>query len=367
MPSCQERCSSVGDVEVDLRPVERALPRADEVLDLVPLERLDELPLREVPFLIGAELVVGPRRELGPRLDPEEAVEVAEVRETAVELGVDLLLGAEDVRVVLGHIAHAGEPVERPGELVAVERRRLRVAQRQVAVAAQLAAEQEHVARAVHRLDGVGVLVVDRDQEHVLAELLPVARGDPERLVVDQRRLDLRVAAAGVLAPAQVLEHVEDRHPLGMPERRPRRELVEVEEVELRAEPAVVACLRLLEQLEARVEVLLGEERRPVDPGQLRVVRVAAPVGAGERRELEGLDRRRVLEVRAAAEVREVALRIQRDGALSGVDELDLVRLVLGLEPRAGLVGRDLLALPRATLGELAVHLGLDRLEVGRR
>ena len=84
----------VGDVEVDLRPVERALPRADEVLDLVPLERLDELALGEVPLLVGAELVVGPRRELGPRLDPEEAVEVAEVLETAVELGVDLLLAS---------------------------------------------------------------------------------------------------------------------------------------------------------------------------------------------------------------------------------------------------------------------------------
>ena len=58
-------------------------------------------------------------------------------------------------------------------------------------------------------------------------------------------------------------------------------------------------------------------------------------------------------------------LRVQRDRALGGVDELDLVRLALGLEPRAGLVGRDLLALPRAALGELAVHLGLDRLEVG--
>ena len=246
-----------------------------------------------------------------------------------------------------------------------MERRGLGVAQRQLAVAPQLAAEEEHVPGAVHRLDGVGVLVVDRDQEHVLAELLPVARGDPERLVVDQRRLDLGVAAARVLAPAQILERVEDRHPLRVPERRARRVLVEVEEVELRAEPAVVALLRLLEQLQARVEVLLAEERGAVDPGQLRVVRVAAPVGAGERGELERLDRRRVLEVRAAAEVGEVALRIERDRALGGVDELDLVRLALGLEPRAGLVGRDLLALPRASLGELAVHLGLDRLEVG--
>ena len=238
----------------------------------MPLERLDELALGEVPLVVRPELVVGPGRELGPRLDLEEPVEVAEVLEAAVELGVDLLLGAEDVGVVLRHVADAGEPVQRSGELVAVERRRLGVAQRQLAVAPQLAAEEEHVAGAVHRLDRVGVLVVDRDLEHVLAELLPVARGDPERLVVDQRRLHLGVAAARVLAPAQVLERVEDRHPLRMPERRARRVLVEVEEVELRPEPAVVALLRLLEQLEARVEVLLAEERGAVDPRQLGVV-----------------------------------------------------------------------------------------------
>ena len=127
----------------------------------------------------------------------------------------------------------------------------------------------------------------------------------------------------------------------------------------------MVARAGLLEPLEVRVEVLLAEERRPVDPRQLRVLLVAAPVGAGERGELERLDRRRGLQVRAAAEVGEVALGVERDRALGGVDELDLVLLALGREPRPRLVGRDLLALPGAPLGELALHLGLDRLEVG--
>ena len=126
----------------------------------------------------------------------------------------------------------------------------------------------------------------------------------------------------------------------------------------------MVARAGLLEPLQVRVEVLLAEERRPVDPRQLRVLLVAAPVGAGERGELERLDRRRGLQVRAAAEVGEVALRVERDRALGGVDELDLVRLALGREALAGLVGRDLLALPGPALGELALHLGLDRLEV---
>ena len=73
----------------------------------------------------------------------------------------------------------------------------------------------------------------------------------------------------------------------------------------------------------------------------------------------------RVLQVRAAAEVGEPALRVEADRPLGGVDELDLVRLALGLEAGARLVRRDVAARPLAALGELAPDLVLDPLEVG--
>ena len=153
--------------------------------------------------------------------------------------------------------------------------------------------------------------------------------------------------------------------PFGCQNGMPGRAVVEVEEIELLAELAMVAALRLLQPLEVRVEILLRVEGGAVDPRQLRVLLVAAPVRAREAGELEGLDRLRVLEVRAAAEVGELALRVERDVALGRVDELDLVRLALDGEALARLVARDLLALPLAALGELAADLLLDPLEVG--
>jgi hypothetical protein len=128
-----------------------------------------------------------------------------------------------------------------------------------------------------------------------------------------------------------------------------------VEEVELRPEPAVVARACLLEALEIRVEVLLGVEGGAVDPRQLRVRRVAAPVRAREARQLERLDRLRVLQMRAAAEIGEVIgavveLRIEGDVALGRVDELDLVRLAFRLEPLLRLLAGELAPLPAATL-----------------
>src|SRR3954454_6395524 len=114
--------------------------------------------------------------------------------------------------------------------------------------------------------------------------------------------------------------------------------LGEAEEVELAAEPAVVAAARLLQPLQVRLEIRLRVEGGAVDAGQLRLRGVAAPVRAGEVRELERLDRLRVLQVRAAAEVGEVALRVERDLPLGAVDELGLVLLALRLEAPLRLV-----------------------------
>src|SRR5207248_2862693 len=132
LPGPAER---VRHVQVDLRAVERALARPDEVLDLGALERRLQLALGEVPFLVASELVVRPGRELGPRHEAEASVEVAEVVDAGVELARNLLLRAENVRVVLRDMAHAGEPVQRAGELVPVERRSLCIAERELAIA----------------------------------------------------------------------------------------------------------------------------------------------------------------------------------------------------------------------------------------
>ena len=236
-------------MEVDLRAVERAVALVQVVLEALPLERRSQGAFGEVPLLVGSELVLGTGRQLEPCLHAEQVVEVGGVVEAAEDLVLDLIGSAEDVRVVLGDVAHAQQPVERAARLVAVERGGLREADRELAIAPELAAEEEHVTRAVHRLQPEGLLVL-RDQEHVVAVLLPVARDLPELGVVDERRLHLEIAAPRVLASAEILELVPDHHAPGMPERRAGRVLVEVDEVELASEPPVVTALRLLDPQE---------------------------------------------------------------------------------------------------------------------
>ena len=60
-------------VEVDLRPVERALSLGDLVRDLVPFERDAQGAFRHVPLLVAAELVLGPRGELALAVRPNSS------------------------------------------------------------------------------------------------------------------------------------------------------------------------------------------------------------------------------------------------------------------------------------------------------
>ena len=176
-----------------------------------------------------------------------------------------------------------------------------------------LEAEQLRVPGAVHRLEAELAVLVLGDED-VLAELAPVAGGLPEARVVEQRRLDLHVPALLLHPPVERDDLVVEGRPAREPEGRARGHLGEREQPELAAQLAVVARAGLLEALEVRLEVLLGEECGAVDAREHLAVGVAAPVGAGHARELEGLDPLGAGAVRAAAEVGERAVAIQRDG-----------------------------------------------------
>ena len=89
--------------------------------------------LGAVPDRIAADALRRPVGEFD--LDIVEA-EVAVHREQQLadrdRLAGDLILGAEDVRVVLGEAAHPHDAVQGPGRLVAVTAAKLGEAQRQV-------------------------------------------------------------------------------------------------------------------------------------------------------------------------------------------------------------------------------------------
>ena len=169
-----------------------------------------------------------------------------------------------------------------------------------------------------------------------------------------------------------VEQRVAQHHTLGQVKRETGRLLAEGKQAQLLAELAVVALLGLFDTGEIGVELVLLLEAGTVDALEHLTVGVAAPVGAGDARELDGVALHAAggIQMRAGAEVNEVALTIEADRGVLGqvVDELDLVGLLALFHEPDGFLTRKLEALKlQFFLADLA-HLGLEFLQnLGRK
>ncbi len=155
-----------------------------------------------------------------------------------------------------------------------------------------------------------------------------------------------------------------------MPEHRPRRLFLEMKQIHLAAEPAMIAPLGLLDLLEITGKLILVGPGGAVDAGEHRVLGIAAPIGARDLHQLEGgADASSRRHVRPAAQVEPFALLVDPDRLALGdrIDQLDLEQLALAAEDPLGLF-----ALPHL-LGEGAIarddlpHLRLDGGKILRR
>jgi hypothetical protein len=147
---------------------------------------------------------------------------------------------------------------------------------------------------------------------------------------------------------------------------------MEGEQIQLSAELAMVALLRLLETPQVSIQLLGGVPGGPVDALEHRTRLVAAPVGARRVQQLEGAEVLRGAEVPAAAEILEGPVTVEADGRSLGlvevVDNLDLEWLAPRLQLGDGIGARQVLRMLEGKVGSLLLlHLRLDLLEVGRR
>src|SRR5207248_8119873 len=118
------------------------------------------------------------------------------------------------------------------------------------------------MAGTVHRLQRKNFLVPALSNEHVLAEILPVPGRLPQRAVEQLRPLDLLVPS-GIEPPAHiVLDDPKQLPALRMPEDAADRLFLQVEQVELAAEPAMVAAFGLFEPEQVLVQFLRSKSTR---------------------------------------------------------------------------------------------------------
>ena len=167
------------------------------------------------------------------------------------------------MRVILCHLPHAHQPVQRAMRLIAVTAAELGHANGQVAIRFNALFENLHMGRAIHRLDShqiritrnyrIAILgrghLVGHDK-HVFAELVPMARLLPKAFIEQLRRLHLFIGI-GVEAAADILlQLLPDNIALGMPKHAALRFLLEMEQIHFAADFAVVALFGFLDHMQ---------------------------------------------------------------------------------------------------------------------
>ena len=361
----------VEDLDVNLWPVERAAALVNLVIPTLLRQRVFQRALRLVPDLRPAHRLLRLRGEVHLELlEAEGAQDVLRQIEHPFDLVGDLIGEAEDVRIVLGKPADAEQAVHGAAPFVPVHCAHLGPPDREVAVGEVAILVDGDVEGAVHGFELVGLVLHVDGPVHVLGVEIGVAGCLPKVELAHVRGVEQVVAALEVYILPEPLDHVPHERPLGVPEHQPSAHvlLLDGEQVEILAHFPVVAPGRLGLEVVVRLELLGRAPSRAVDALEHRALLVAPPVRARHGLEVDrlGVNCLGGLHVRTRAEIPPLVTdMVDGDGLrLDGVEDLELVRLVEGLDPLARLLAADLLAAQGHVLVDDLDHLLLDVLEV---
>ena len=188
------------------------------------------------------------------------------------------------MRIVLGKTAHAHDTVQRPRGLIAVTRPKFRHPERQFAITAQPVVIDLHMTGAVHRLKRINGLFasmffVDLNDKHMLLVFFPMARRLPQPAIDDLRCVHLDIATGTLTAAHVILQDGIDRPTVGVPKHLSRRFFLHVEQIHLTAQAAMVALGGLFQHGQMGLQIFTVAKRHAIDPLQLLVAAVAAPIG----------------------------------------------------------------------------------------
>src|SRR6516225_5107606 len=263
LPLAAER---VAKVELEFRPVKRALARVERIGEAGRLDRRFQIALGAVPDRITADPYGRPVSKFDlDILEAEVSVDRQQQLAAGDRFSGDLVFGAEDMRIILDEAAHPHQPMQGARRLVAVAAAEFGQPQRKFSVTPETVAEDQNVARAVHRLDREHSLVPALSDKHVLPEVLPVSGGLPQAAIEEQRPAHFLITGRVEPSPHIGLDRPVEGPAFRVPEDAADCLLTEMKQIELAPEPAVIPPLCLFEAEEILVEVFRARPGGSVD------------------------------------------------------------------------------------------------------
>src|SRR5581483_11152935 len=361
--------------EVDLRSVKGRFADADRRLQLHGFGGFADVALGAFPLLVRAAVFfgIGFIAERKPCAEAGEADDLAHVLREAndvAEFVAQLFRRDEDVGIVLRKSTDAAHAIEFPGLLVAIDGAELRQADGKIAIRMRLGIVDRKMVRAVHRLEEIFLgmaFFLPRDRWELALLVIGIVPARAVELKVPNVRGDHLVVA--VLPQdffEESLERLAHRRAVRQPEHEPEADFGRnMEEFEFFPDLAMVPLFGFFALRDELVELFLRREADAVDAGEHRAFFVAAPVRAGDGEQFREFYFAGRGHVRAAAEIDEVPLFVERDRLpAEAFQEFELQPVAFIFEVLDGLVVR----FRNAAIGDIApgelVHFLFDRVEV---
>ena len=371
----------VFDLDIEFRAVEsrlinaNAVGQADVVKDFLH-GGLGDLPLLGGAFVLVAGVFGIPLGEaVGDVLRQAQAFQHVLGQLQAVAELILQLLGAENqVALRDGELPHADETVHLAGIFVAEQGRGFSQAHGQVPIGAGPVQKDLVLEGTGHGAEGkalLGFVVGVPHDEHAVQVVIPVA-GDFIKLPLGHvGGFGAEIAplvVLRVLHPA--LQELDDLGALGEQDGQALADDVHGGEIfQLAADDVVIPFFGLLQLGQMLLQLGGLGEGDAINPAELAVLRIGAPVSAGGSGELEGLDHREIHQVGASAEVGELALAVEGNVvALGGVllNELDFIGLAPVLHELSGVGGGEGETLDGGLFLDDLLHLGFQGSQILR-
>ena len=346
-------------MEIQLRAVESAVPFVNLVGNAGLFDGFAESVGGNFPQFIAAHGVFRTGGQFHMVFQAEYAVHLLVHGHALDDFFLHLVLGHENVGIVLGEAAYTEEAVESAAQFMTMNQAEFTDPHGQIPVGTLLGLEIKDSAGAVHRFNCI-VFIVDLGEVHIFLVMIPVAGLNPKLLGKDDRCHDFHITEFLEQLSFIIHEHISESHALWMEERESRAFIMEGEEVQLLAQLSVISLFRFSADIKEMVQVFLLEESGSVDTLQHLVLGITAPVSAGYGHNLEYLHLAGGTHMRAGAEVCEITLFVEGNLCIFRkiIDKHDLVVLALVLEELQCFgTGNDLLHQRNIFLGNLGHFL----------
>src|SRR5258708_5931339 len=196
-----------------------------------------------------------------------ESTEQIESKLNAINyLSAHCLGSTENVRIVLGESAHPHQPVQGTGQFRAIAGAQFGVSQRQVAIGTLGRLIDANMERAIHRLEPELRSFHLSRREHHIGKGLFVAAQLPKLAPGNVRRKHQPISALHELVAQIVLHLLANHTALRVPKNQTLSVLLlNRKQIQLAAQPTMIAPLGFLALLNPRLEFLWREESRAID------------------------------------------------------------------------------------------------------